>query len=272
MPELAEVETLKRYLSMHIIGKQIIQYEQSRDNIRYILSKDLRINSLAKIIAVNRRAKYLNITLDNNYELIVHLGMSGRFTLKPLEYQQKKHDHVIFKLDSNEYLIFNDARRFGMIYLHKKLDEGFHKLFDHLGPEPLTNEFTMHYLRKQLKNKTMPIKNALMDNRIVVGVGNIYASESLFLAGILPTRPSNILTELELKKLVLAVKEILNKAIKAGGTSLKDFVSGDNSPGYFKQELKVYARKGEKCYRCGGNISAFNLAGRNSFFCLNCQK
>lgn len=272
MPELAEVETLKRYLEKHIIGDRIILYKQNRHNIRYDLAKDLKLNIENQIIeALDRRAKYLLIHLNNNKSIIIHLGMSGRFTIKDNSYATTKHDHVEIHLASGRLLIFNDPRRFGMVYCVNTDGIDSEKFIAHFGPEPLSDHFNHNYLMDALKKRKAPIKNMLMDNTVVVGVGNIYAAESLFLAKIHPQRIANTINEHEVKNLVIAVKEVLNKAIAAGGTTLRDFVSGNNEPGYFKQELNVYGREDLACKLCTHKIKAFKQAGRSSYYCTYCQ-
>ncbi len=270
MPELPEVETLKRYLEQNIIDATITALDKRRDNIRYALQDDLNLRvKLAKILFIRRRAKYLLIDLDNGYSVIVHLGMTGRLTVQSREYHATKHDHVIFTLDNATQLVFNDHRRFGMIYsiLTSDIEEKF--LYD-LGIEPLSDNMSYEYLQQRL-NRNVPIKNLLMDNRIIVGVGNIYASESLFLSKILPTRLGSNLSEKEINNLVFAIKHVLTKAIAAGGTTLKDFVSGDSKPGYFQQELQVYGREKQPCLVCPGTIKKLKQSGRSTFYCAVCQ-
>lgn len=272
MPELPEIETIKCYLEKHIVNLHIKNFSQKRLNIRYNLAKDLKyLTEGQKISNLQRRAKYLILDLDNSYSIIVHLGMSGRFILASPEYQLQKHDHIQFILENGQQLIFNDARRFGMIYCVQSSDIYSGDFFINLGPEPLLESFNAAYLTKCLKHKKIPIKNAIMDNKIVVGVGNIYAAESLFLSKINPTRASCTLNLEELKCLVSAIKQILAKAIAAGGTTLKDFVSGDNKPGYFKQELACYGRENLPCHRCSMLIKKVVQSGRATYFCPGCQ-
>ena len=273
MPELAEIETLKNYLEQHIIGKQIGSYVQHRGNLRYALPASLSQHaSTGQVEGVERRAKFLNINLSNGYTIIFHLGMSGRLTVQPSSYQTQKHDHIIVGFKDGTQLVFNDARRFGMVYSCKSSDLNAQDFMKNMGQEPLTSEFNTEYLMRLLSNKTSPIKTALMDNRIVVGVGNIYAAESLFIAKIHPLRPANSLTKEEISRMIASIKQVLEKAIKAGGTTLKDFVGGDSKPGYFKQELNVYGRAGEACYVCKQSVKKIKQAGRSSFFCSSCQK
>ncbi len=272
MPELAEVETLMRYLKKHIIGEKITAYTQNRDNLRYHLNPELGSSiELSSIIDIERRAKFLNIKLDNNNSIIFHLGMSGRLTVKPKNYIKEKHDHIQIDFANGDHLIFNDARRFGMIYICKSSDFDKQDFLKNMGIEPLTDEFNVGYFKEQLQNKNTPIKTTLMNSKIVVGVGNIYAAESLFMARIHPERLASTITDNEIKSLTSSIKSVLNKAIKAGGTTLKDFVSGDNKPGYFKQELNVYDRNNKPCYICKEPIQKIKQAGRSSFFCPKCQ-
>ncbi len=276
MPELAEVETLKRYLEKHITNFKVDKFVKYRGNLRHTLEYDLeeKINN-ATINKLARRAKYLLIYLSNSNIMIIHLGMSGRFTIKDIDYKPRDHDHIeilISNLDCSKKLIFNDVRRFGMFYCIHSDELKDHKIMQNLGPEPLTNEFNADYFSKILKTKKQAIKNSLMDNRVLVGVGNIYAAESLFMSKINPERPSGNLKKNEIELLTSSIKEVLTKAIAAGGTTLKDFVSGDNSPGYFKQELNVYGRDTLPCHICGSLIKKIKQAGRGTFYCPNCQK
>lgn len=197
--------------------------------------------------------------------------MTGRLTFRESDYFLQKHDHLAFILDDKNQLVFNDARRFGMVYICQSNELSLQKYLQNIGPEPFDKQFNSDYLFQCFKNKKMPIKSAIMDNRIVVGVGNIYASESLFISNINPTKPAQALDIIELEKLVKAVVLVLNKAIIAGGTTLRDFVNGDNKPGYFKQELNVYGRKGEECNICGTKIVKIVQSGRTTYFCPECQ-
>lgn len=272
MPELAEVETLMRYLKKNILDQEIVSFQKNRNNLRYELVSDLqKLTENSSIIDVQRRAKFLNIKLSNDNSLVVHLGMSGRLTVQPKDYQPQKHDHVLIGFASGSQLVFNDARRFGMIYGCASDEFNKQDFLKNMGVEPLTDEFNALYLEKQLRNKNTPIKTAIMDSRIVVGVGNIYAAESLFESRISPERIAAKVNKNEAAKLADAIKLVLTRAIQAGGTTLKDFVSGDNKPGYFKQELNVYDRAGMPCYSCKNPIKKIKQAGRSSFFCPKCQ-
>lgn len=272
MPELPEVETLKNSLKDKLIGFIIETIEFKRENLRYKLSTNLASEiSNTIIVNVRRRAKYLIIDFSNDYSLIVHLGMSGRFTLQPSSYEAKKHDHVIFELNEDKKLVFNDTRRFGMIYSFKTntLEKEF---FNNLAVEPLSNLLTAEYLKSKLAPRKVPIKNLLMDNKIIVGVGNIYASESLYLAKIHPDKLGVDISNDEIENLIKSIREVLTKAITAGGTTLKDFVSGDSKPGYFTQQLMIYGRSGQECFNCSSTIIKSKHSGRATFYCKVCQK
>ncbi|MDG1436339.1 MAG: bifunctional DNA-formamidopyrimidine glycosylase/DNA-(apurinic or apyrimidinic site) lyase [Rickettsiaceae bacterium] len=274
MPELAEIETLKNYLGNHIVGEEIQLFISRRNNLRYIIdikSIENHANS-TKIIEVRRVAKFLVIELDSSYSLVFHLGMSGKLTKQGPDYKEIKHDHIIVDFKSKNKLVFNDARRFGMVYICKTAEMRQQKFLQNMGQEPLEDAFNAGYLSKQLSSRKAPIKNTIMDSKIVVGVGNIYAAESLFDAGIDPSRDSSTLNSEDIERLVGSIKKILKRAIKAGGTTLKDFVNGDNTPGYFQQELNVYDRFGQPCHICSNLIEKIKQAGRSTYFCPNCQK
>lgn len=271
MPELPEVETLKLYMQPKLGGETIDRIELRRENLRYDCRSLKQLKLPSKVTGVRRRAKYLVIDLDNLNSLVVHLGMSGRFTLTGQDHVLKKHDHVIFHLSSGDRLVFNDARRFGMIYHCASDSIEEEKIFRNLGVEPLSEAFIAEYLASKLAGRKQPIKTALMDSSIVVGVGNIYASESLFLARIDPRKAAGSLPKNEIAALIVAVRQVLQEAVKMGGTTLKDFVSGDSKPGYFKQKLLVYGREGETCQTCGNLIAKIKQAGRSTFYCSRCQ-
>jgi len=273
MPELAEVETLKRYMEKHALFEKVREVEVRRAALRYPISipKLQNDTNSAVIISANRIAKFLTLELDNSNSIIFHLGMSGRLTIKPEDYTSEKHDHVIFKLYSGKNLVFNDPRRFGMIYCCKSSDLRGQVFLKNMGQEPLEDNFSTNYLTSKLLNKKASIKSAIMDSRIVVGIGNIYAAESLFKAKIHPERIACSLSYKEVESLVVSIKEVLTKAINAGGTSLKDFVNGDNKPGYFQQELNVYGRLGKECFVCNSSVRQTKQAGRATYFCPSCQ-
>ncbi|MCP5369827.1 MAG: bifunctional DNA-formamidopyrimidine glycosylase/DNA-(apurinic or apyrimidinic site) lyase [Rickettsiaceae bacterium] len=273
MPELAEVETLKRYLEQYIKDMVITDYFQYRDNLRYQIASHFKENLIsARILDIKRRAKFLNLYLDNKHILTYHLGMSGRLIFVSPDYKRKKHDHIIIECGNKGKLVFNDTRRFGMIYLTPISEFDQQKFMINMGPEPLEAEFNAEYLFNTAQSRKIPIKNYIMDNKVLVGVGNIYAAESLFKAKIYPEVQAHLLSFQQMSNLVIAIKEVLNAAIDNGGTTLRDFVSGDNKPGYFQQKLKVYGREGQACFICDSIIQKLRQAGRSSFFCPICQQ
>lgn len=295
MPELPEVENLTRQLKSSLTNCVILDTKILFNKLRSIVPADLSAKTKgAKILHLHRRAKYIIIDLSNQYSIIIHLGMTGRINIKQNEHnvledgevsqnrscsfnfgswhEIQKHDHIIMTLSNNMTLIYNDPRRFGLIDIINTKDLLKHKLFSHLGIEPLEEEFNASYLFEKLKNKKASIKNTIMDNRVIVGVGNIYASEALFLAHIRPDRIATSLTKKEIELLVLAIKEILQKAINAGGSSIRDFVSIDNKKGGFQKLFSVYAKTNLPCSCCGSYIKKITQSGRSSFFCPSCQK
>ena len=270
MPELPEVETTRRGIIDHVQGQTVQQVIVRQPKLRWPIPKQLqqKLNNQT-IRSVQRRAKYLILSTDNGH-LIMHLGMSG--TLRVLTSQQapQKHDHVDIVFSDQCCLRFNDPRRFGAV-LWTDEDPLQHPLLIQLGPEPLLPEFTAAHLQYKAKGKKQAIKTFIMDNHVVVGVGNIYASEALFKAAIHPQRSAGDISLEEFSRLVITIKETLAKAIEQGGTTLKDFVGADNKPGYFAQHLNVYGRAGESCYHCGHTIESKVINQRNSFFCPHCQ-
>ncbi|NBH75258.1 bifunctional DNA-formamidopyrimidine glycosylase/DNA-(apurinic or apyrimidinic site) lyase [Rodentibacter pneumotropicus] len=269
MPELPEVETALRgispYLKSFIIEKIIVR----QPKLRWAVSPELMELSNVKILTLSRRAKYLIIHTENGY-IIGHLGMSGSVRIVPHNSPIDKHDHVDIVMSNGKLLRYNDPRRFGAWLWTKNLDE-FH-LFLKLGPEPLSDEFNAEYLFKKSRKKLTALKTFLMDNSIVVGVGNIYANESLFLCGLHPQKVTANLTQKQCILLVDTIKSVLAKAIQQGGTTLKDFLQPDGRPGYFAQELLVYGNKGKPCPKCGTKIESLVIGQRNSYICPHCQK
>lgn len=273
MPELPEVENLVRQLKSSIQDNVICSAMVLSPTLRQPISGDLSKNTTnAKINEIRRRAKYIIIDLDNDYSLVIHLGMTGRINIIKGSYKEQKHDHIIMQLSDDVKMLYNDPRRFGLVLLVSTIDLAQHQLFNHLGLEPLTEEFDSNYLLSNLKNKKSSIKNALMNNQIIVGVGNIYASEALFLAHIRPNRLSNSISKNEAELLVNAIKKILQQAIDSGGSSIRDFVSIDNNKGGFQKLFKIYGKKGQPCVICGSVIEKIIQAGRSSFFCPECQR
>lgn len=275
MPELPEVETVKRALEPVLVGAKISNIKTHINKLRSPLDIEFNLEILnQKITILERRSKYIIIKLKNKAGLIIHLGMTGSFRFEHTSIDRKKHDHVEFFLDSGLVLRYNDPRRFGQIVAFSPtqiLDR--HKLLLHLGPEPLTASFNVDYLFNRLKKRVIAIKKLIMDNNIVVGVGNIYASESLFRAGISPLSSSGKISKPRIKKLVSSIKEVLNDAIQAGGTTIRDYSSLNGEEGYFVQDLNVYGREGEKCYKCRrSTIRKVVQGGRSTYFCPVCQR
>jgi formamidopyrimidine-DNA glycosylase len=271
MPELPEVETTRRGIRPALRGRMIEAFELREARLRWRVDPDL-VRELPgqRVRDVRRRAKYLLIELDRG-TLIAHLGMSGSLRVLPPAEALKAHDHYDLLLDSGRCLRFNDPRRFGsLLYVRGAPDE--HPLLAGLGPEPLEHDFNEGYLASLARARRVSIKQFLMDQRVVVGVGNIYASEALFRAGIHPRRAAGRVSPLRLGRLVEAVRDVLGEAIRQGGTTLRDYVSADGSPGYFRQKLYVYERSGEPCRRCGAPVRHIVQGQRSTYFCPACQR
>ena len=269
MPELPEVETTCQGISPHIVNQTIKHLVVRCANLRWPIPKNLS-NQLShqQITAVSRRAKYILIHTTNGI-IICHLGMSGCLKVTQPDVSLEKHDHFDLVLE-HCVLRYNDPRRFGcLLFTQDPLEQ--HPLFEHLGPEPLAAQFNAAYLQKKAQRSKSSIKTFIMNQKIVVGVGNIYASEALFLAKIHPKRAAHRISRIRLEQLVDAIKSVLAKAITAGGTTLKDFYRSDGQPGYFKQELCVYDRDNQPCRRCNTKIKKIILGQRSSFYCTVCQ-
>ena len=271
MPELPEVETVCRGISPHTVGQVITNVVVRDRRLRWPIPEGLETTLQGlSINRIERRAKYLLLHFDASY-LIIHLGMSGRLYLVKTGTAPEKHAHLDIDLNSGQSLRFTDPRRFGCV-LWQQGKETTHKLLAKLGPEPLGEEFNGDYLYQKSRKRQVPIKTFLMNNHIVVGVGNIYANEALFIAGIRPTKPASKLSKAKAELLVSAIKQVLAKAIAQGGTTLKDFVGGDGKPGYFAQELEVYGRVGLPCNQCGKELNEIRMNNRSTVFCTICQK
>ncbi len=269
MPELPEVETTRRGISPAILNKKINDVIIRRANLRYPIPKIIHEKLIAKSFSeITRRSKYL-IFQSEHGSMILHLGMSGNLRIVPKLTAPQKHDHVDFIFDDC-CLRYTDPRRFGAILWTEKNPEQ-HKLLISLGPEPLTAKFNGAHLFKIAQRHSLTVKNFIMDSKNVVGVGNIYASEALFLSKIHPHQAANKITLEQYNLLAKMIKTTLKKAIKAGGTTLKDFYQFDGKPGYFKNELQVYGRAGEKCYDCNGLIKKIITGQRATYFCEECQ-
>jgi formamidopyrimidine-DNA glycosylase len=271
MPELPEVETICRGIAPLVVGLTVAEVVVRETRLRVLISSDLSASLKGRqVLAVSRRAKYLLIHCSGDCTLLIHLGMSGtlRFLTEPLPFD--RHDHVEIVFTQGSRLRFRDPRRFGAILLCYG-DPLVHPALTGLGPEPLSDEFTAGYLYLRSRQRTVTVKSFLMEQRTVVGVGNIYASEALHAAGIAPWRPAGTISRRRYALLVAEVRAVLWRAIAAGGTTLRDFQSAAGKPGYFAQELTVYGRAGEKCRKCGGEIQNMRIGGRSSFYCPSCQ-
>ena len=268
MPELPEVETTVRAISS-FKNKKLEKVLIHNRNLRWKIENGLEdLSANKKILNISRRAKYILVQLDDHC-LMIHLGMSGKLRIqKTKDNFFKKHDHVEF-IFRDKKIIFNDVRRFGSLHITKNINE--HPLISNLGIEPLSKNFNKDYLRSLCKNSKLNIKKLLMDQKKVVGVGNIYASESLFLASINPLRPAMKISLSECDEITKAIKKVLKKAIKMGGTTLKDFYSADGSEGYFKLELNVYGLEDMPCKKCKHKIQKIVVGQRSTFYCKKCQ-
>ncbi|WMS86468.1 bifunctional DNA-formamidopyrimidine glycosylase/DNA-(apurinic or apyrimidinic site) lyase [Pleionea litopenaei] len=270
MPELPEVETSKNGIAPFTEGQRVKKMIIRNGALRWPVDDSLPERVTDRIITqVSRRAKYLLLHFSGG-NLMIHLGMSGRLRVVNEQQPADKHDHIDLVLANGKCLRFTDPRRFGSwVWSPSELAE---KLLNKLGPEPLSSEFDGDYLYRQCKKRKAGIKQVIMDNQVVVGVGNIYATEALFLVGIRPTRAANRLSKAKAHELASLIKDVLAKAIKQGGTTLKDFTQSDGKPGYFKQELLVYGRQGEECLICGQTIKSVRQGQRASAFCPKCQQ
>lgn len=270
MPELPEVETTRRGISPYLVGQRVKQVIVRDRRLRWPIPEDLDIRvSGQRIEAVERRAKYLLIKAQTG-SLISHLGMSGSLRVVESGTPAAKHEHVDIELESGLALRYTDPRRFGALLW--SADPLKHELLSKLGPEPLGDLFDGERLYSVSRGRSMAIKPFIMDNAVVVGVGNIYASEALFAAGIDPRREAGSVSRARYVKLAQEIKRILALAIERGGTTLRDFVGGDGQPGYFQQELFVYGRGGEFCKVCGGTLREVKLGQRASVYCARCQR
>lgn len=271
MPELPEVETVRRGVEPHLVGKTIDKMLVREPRLRWPVAADLPDRLAGQTVrGVRRRAKYLLVDVADG-TLIIHLGMSGRLYLVEAGKAPARHDHIDWQLDSGRVLRYTDPRRFGAV-LWQPADPFAHPLLSSLGPEPLSAEFGGDYLFQRSRGRTAPVKAFLMDSRIVVGVGNIYANEALFLAGIRPSTAAGRIAKARWARLAQAVKQVLGEAIAQGGTTLRDFVGGDGKPGYFKQALRVYSRAGLPCLQCQTVLKESRLGQRSTVYCSRCQR
>lgn len=274
MPELPEVEVIRRGLQNHLPGHKVLDIASSNKKLRFPMPrKDLKKYILgARFTSVDRRAKFLLIVMDNGAYLVVHLGMTGRLGMFPPGAPRVKHDHLWLQLDNSMQLRFNDIRRFGFIQVFAPGSDFSNTMLAHIGPEPFSEDFTPKYLQQTAAGRDRPLKNFLMDSRVVAGIGNIYACEILFLAGFNPGKKISSLTIKEWAKIVESSKYVLQKAIESGGTTISDFVNESGKRGYFQLELQTYGKQGQPCNCCSTAIAKKIMAGRATFFCPKCQK
>jgi formamidopyrimidine-DNA glycosylase len=268
MPELPEVETTVRGLEAVLDGRRLVRVEPRRPDLRRAMPEDLgqRLTG-ARVTNLSRRAKYGLIATDRGDTLVFHLGMSGHWRIDPAELD--KHDHLLIETDEGRRLTLNDARRFGSLDLVPTAELTEWPAFEALGPEPF--DLDPKWLKARFKGRSAPIKVLLLDQRIVAGLGNIYACEALYYAGIHPTRAAGSLSVARLDKLATAIAKVIGEAIAAGGSTLRDFVSPDGTLGYFSKKFAVYDREGEPC-GCGGLVRRIVQGGRSTFYCPKCQR
>lgn len=279
MPELPEVETVRRGLIPKLVGRRIVRLYQRRRDLRVPLPTRFAQKVEGRTVrAIDRRAKYLLIRLDDGQTLVAHLGMSGRMTLhdarSAAEHPFERHDHVILETDKGWQVRFNDARRFGLMVLVADEAVARHKLFKGLGPEPLDESFDGATLAARLEGRRTPIKAALLDQKTLVGVGNIYACEALFLSGISPRRSAHTVKGERADRLVAAIKQVLLRSIDDGGSTLRDHVQPGGELGYFQTRFNVYDRVGTVCPtpKCGQIVKRLVQSGRSTFYCARCQR
>ena len=271
MPELPEVETTRKGIAPHIEGKTVRQVIVRQEKLRWPISPEIStLLPTQSITNVRRRAKYLLIETPIG-TLIIHLGMSGSLRIVDADTPVEKHEHVDIIFNDNTCLRYKDPRRFGcLLWTASPIDQ--HKLIEHLGPEPLSDAFEIDDFYQKAQRRKTPIKNLIMDGKVVVGVGNIYASEALFMAKIHPAKSAGKISLAKYQILAEKIKQVLSKAITAGGTTLNDFINADGKPGYFAQQLQVYGRKDQACFICSTPIEQMTIGQRSSFYCASCQK
>jgi formamidopyrimidine-DNA glycosylase len=281
MPELPEVETVRRGLVPAMEGKRILRVDVRRKDLRFPFPAKFnqRLEG-ARVRRLGRRAKYLVGELSTGEALIMHLGMTGRFTVAGKGQgkfvreagEGEKHDHVVFDMECGRRITFNDARRFGLMDLWPSDELETYPAFDGLGPEPISNAFSGAYLEEAFEGKRTPVKAALLDQKVVAGLGNIYVSEALFRAGISPKRLAGTIRRDRLEKLAVSVRQVIDEAIEAGGSTISDFGTPDGELGYFQHRFRVYDMEGKPCPTCRIPIRRLVQSGRSSFYCASCQK
>lgn len=273
MPELPEVETVCRGLRQNVVGRHVEEIIIRRARIRIPVPDDFaeRVQG-ARIEDVQRRAKYILMHLDNAYTIIAHLGMSGRMMVSShMPQTPEKHDHIYWLLNDGQVITFNDPRRFGLVTGCASAEVQQHPLLVTMGPEPLDEQFHADYLYSQLQKRKQAIKPVLMDQKLVVGVGNIYAAEALHRCAIHPERPANKVTKKEAAALIYAIRAVLSEAIDSGGSTLRNYVDSAGASGYFQHRFAVYDREGQPCFTCHALIARIVQAGRSTFWCNACQ-
>ncbi|GLX78391.1 formamidopyrimidine-DNA glycosylase [Thalassotalea insulae] len=269
MPELPEVEVCRLGITPHILNQQVINVQVRHKQLRWPIPDEVQQLVNHKVEAIERRSKYLLLKFSHG-TLLLHLGMSGTVRVVDSSVAVKKHDHFDLVFAHGKILRLNDPRRFGaVLWFEQHIDH--QGILAKLGPEPLSDDFTYGYLYQKAQKRKVPIKTFLMNNQIVVGVGNIYANEALFQAGILPTTLATDINEQRFDRLTDIIKKVLAAAIEQGGTTLKDFTQSDGKPGYFAQELMVYGRAGKPCMNCKTSLEEIRQSNRSSVFCPNCQ-
>ena len=273
MPELPEVETIRRGLAPLLTGRRVVAVEVRERRLRQPIGARLltRLRG-AMVTGVKRRSKYLLLETDAGWTLLLHLGMTGQLWVSEPGRLRRPHQHVVFRLDDGRELRYADARRFGLIDLIR--DQKLHEdpRLRGLGVEPLEDGMTGEWLYRATRGRRKPVKNLLMDTRVIAGIGNIYACEALFRAGVNPRRPVSRIGRRSWDGVAAAIRAVLQEAIRAGGTTLRDFLNAEGDAGYFAVSLRVYDRKGEACGRCGTSIRRIVQAGRSTFYCPRCQK
>lgn len=271
MPELPEVETTCRGIRPHLKDQDILSVEVRHTQLRWPVSEQLIHWEKRRVREIRRRAKYLLIELSDDEHILIHLGMSGSLRISAPDEPLRKHDHLIFSLSNGLQMRYHDPRRFGCaLWIDGDVEQ--HELLKKLGPEPLSDGFSLEHFCQLANDRTATVKQWIMNNATVVGVGNIYACEALFMAGIHPKRQAGKISKARLKKLHNTIRTVLQRSIDQGGTTLRDFLHSDGQPGYFKQQLSVYDREGQPCHDCQSTIKRIVLGQRSTFYCPKCQK
>ena len=276
MPELPEVQTVVNGIKDKLIGKKIINFKKFTVKLRYPIDRKIGIKvQNSHVVGVNRVAKYILIKLSNEFTIVIHLGMSGRIIIKKLNSKKEsKHNHFIINFSKNTSLKYFDPRKFGLIELIETNKITQHKFFNHLGIEPLSRNFDENKLISICKNKKSNIKSIIMNQKNIVGIGNIYASEALFISKINPYLEGRKLTDFQSKQLVRSIKRVLKKSIKLGGSSINDYSLVSGNMGNYQNNVKVYGKDGSKCINksCNSNIIRIVISNRSTFYCPQCQK